>query len=1298
MRFLVPILLVFAVNISARNTELKRKILWGPNKTFASNIEDNTEHSSKTEYLFFEDASYSDQATLFPYYYELIKLDDYYTSKNIIIAEQVYKPIDDTDIQNVKHLKNIPDELSWETSISYIYKKPYLKLSFIPLRRNPVTNRIERLESFVIKAGNKTSAEEQDKITKSLKSYSENSVLASGKWYKISIPASGIYKLTYSELAGMNLSNPANIRIYGNGGKKLPYMNSAQRPDDIIENAIYMEKGSDNIFNEGDYILFYAQGPVTWEYNTNQGLFTHSVHPYTNASYYYLTTDKGPGKKIETRGQVTEPVTHNVTTFNDYDCHERNLNNLVKSGRQWFGVKLENTVFDTTFEFSNIDINSPVLIKANVASRAGSSRFIDVRSHNNVIGKIEIGGIYNMSSFTGAFAYQNSLTKSFTATGNSININIVYNKAADSDEGWLDYIILNARSNLILEDEALFFRDTESVGQGNVAQFSINGADNNTMVWEITDMYNISRIDASLNGAVMSFRSNTDTLKEFVVFSKLGNFISPVIDEESAEIENQNLHAIEPHNLIIVTHPDFLNEAEELAEFHRTADDMSVFVTTPDKIYNEFSSGKPDVSAIRDFVKMIYDKSGDNEDSIRYLLLFGDGSYNNHTSSPENPNFILTYQSLKSLHFSNSYVTDDFFGLLDENEGGEEDNLNDDSMHIYSLDIGVGRLPVKTPEEAQGVVNKILSYNTNKNMSDWRNVLCFVGDDGEYNNQTMHMEDANRLADYIMNNYPEYYVKKLLLDAYKQVTTSTGPRYPDVHRSIIDNFNNGMLIFNYSGHGGENGITKEQVLQKSDILELKNKNVLPLLITATCEFSRFDDVSDEEGTITEKTSAGEEALLNPEGGGIALISTTRLVFSDLNYRFNMNFYKVAFKRNRNNEKYRLGDLIKESKNETSDHIGNKLNFTLLGDPALELAYPEYKVITDSVNSLSINEELDTLKAFSKVKISGYVCYSDSTIMDNFNGTVSPSIFDKVQVKTTLGNDNINTMEFNVQENIIYKGKASVVNGRFDFSFIVPKDISYNIGKGKIIYYAEDSLIDANGYFDEFYVGGTSDFILSDNYGPEIQLYLNNDKFNTGGITDKDPVIYAEITDENGINTVGNGIGHDIIGVLDEDINGLVELNDYYHADIDKYNSGTVVYQLNDLDPGEHSLRVKVWDIFNNSSQETIWFTVIESDEIILEKVYNYPNPVVDYTTFQFEHNKADNLLKVTVDIFDLSGRIIYTINHEELASGYRSESIYWDGKNMNGYKLSKGIYPYRVRVETDDGRITDKFEKLIILN
>lgn len=1290
MRYFAFLLTALTITSVAQDVKLNRTISWEANKTVINYIDELKDPIPKTEYLFFEDATYSNPHTLFPYYYELIKLDDYYNSDNLIISDQVYKPIDSINIQNVKFLEKIPAKLNWECSIRYMNKKPYLQLSFIPLIRNSATNNIERLESFVIKPGIKKTSDKKSTITISEKSYKENSVLASGKWSKIKITESGIYKLTYSDILSLNLSEPSNIRIYGNGGKSLSYMNNEPRPDDIIENAIYMETGNDQNFNEGDYILFYSEGPVTWEYDTIESIFEHSIHPYSDASYYFLTTSFGPGKRINKSGQVNESVTHNLTSYNNYAYHERNLINLVKSGRHWLGIKIENASFDTSFIFPDIVLTSPVFLKTNVASRAGQSRSIVVKSNNYILDPITVDGL-NMTSSTNIYAKQKSSIVSFIPQQETINIRITYDKIEQSDEGWLDYFILNVRSNLILDDNPLFFRDIESVGQGNVAQFNISNAGNNSIVWDITDKYNIGQLNTSLNGATLNYKSKTDTLREFVAFNITGNFLKPIIDEEISVVEIQNLHGTKPHNLIIITHPDFIEQANQLADFHRNNDNLSVHVETTDRIFNEFSSGKPDVSAMRDYIKMIYDRSGEDGNSLKYLLLFGDGSYNNYSNSHGNPKFILTYQSVSSLGHSGTYVTDDFFGLLDDDEGGKQ------NMEIYPLDIGVGRLPVKTVEEAQGVVNKIISYSTSNNMSDWRNILCFVGDDGEYNNGIQHMYQANKLADSIITNHPEYVVKKILLDAYKQVTTSTGPRYPDVHKAIIDNFNNGMLIFNYNGHGGENGITKERILQKSDIVALENEDKLPLLITATCEFSRFDDLSDEEGTITEKTSAGETAILNPNGGGIALLSTTRLVFSDNNFELNKKFYNYIFARDENNRKYALGDIIRLAKN-GQGFDRNKLSFTLLGDPALKLALPEYKIVTDSLNNKAISEETDTLKAFSKITISGHICNRDSIISENFNGIIYPSILDKPQTITTFGNDGINTFQFKAQENIIYKGKATVTDGKFSFSFIVPKDISYSIGNGKISYYAEDSVIDANGYYGGILIGGTSNETLYDYSGPEIDVYLNNEKFVSGGITSKDPIIYVKINDENGINTVGNGIGHDIVGILDDNIGQLFVLNNYYESDIDNYNSGTVNYQLKNISPGLHFLNVKVWDIFNNSSEESIEFRVIDTDDLVLNKVYNYPNPLTDYTIFQFEHNISNDKLLVRINIFDLSGRLINTITNEEFSTGYRSDSVVWDGRDMNGGKLPKGIYIYRVRVETTEGKVAEKSDKLIIMN
>jgi hypothetical protein len=744
--------------------------------------------------------------------------------------------------------------------------------------------------------------------------------------------------------------------------------------------------------------------------------------------------------------------------------------------------------------------------------------------------------------------------------------------------------------------------------------------------------------------------------------------------------------------MIIITHPDFLQQADLLGEFHRTKDNLSVLVVTTHQVYNEFSSGAPDVSAIRDFARMLYRKAESIEQQPKYLLLIGDGSYNNHMHVSGNPNFIPTYQSVSSLNVANSYVSDDFYGMLDDNEGGS------DNMFIWPLDLGLGRLPVKNTEEAQGIVDKIMNYNKTENMRDWRNRILFVGDDGEHNEGTLHMGQADALAETLRINYPQFVVKKVFLDAYQQISTSTGARYPDVNQAIYDNIHKGILIFNYTGHGNEKGLAEEQIITREQLASYTNAENLPLFITATCEFSRFDDMAIDEksGEMHEQPSAGEASLRNPGGGSIALLTTTRLVYAIDNYTLNSYFYQHVFKRDATGEYNRLGDVVRLTKN-SINYDSNKLNFILLGDPALRLAIPNYNVVTDSLNGIQVSESLDTLKAFTEITIKGHVADLDQNIMTGFSGVIYPTVFDKPVKVTTLGNDDPEKiMDFEVQENVIYKGKANVNQGEFFFSFLVPKDISYSLGNGKICYYAQDSVEDASGYFKQFVVGGTSPFVIEDENGPLIELYMNDENFVSGGITDRNPQVFARISDISGINMSGNGIGHDIVGIIDEDATKPVVLNDYYEADLDDYKHGSLRYSLKNLEVGMHTLKLRVWDVFNNPSEAIIGFEVMDKDELVLKQVYNYPNPARDFTCFQFEHNKAGSEFRITIDIFDLSGRKIRTLEQVTYMEGFHSPPIEWDLRDQNGNLLRNGLYPYRIRVEDASGLLSDGFQKLLI--
>lgn len=1116
-----------------------------------------------------------------------------------------------------------------------------------------------------------------------------SSVLATGKWFKIKIFRSGIYRLTFEDLKTMGFSNPAEVRIFGNGGAMLPLMNNEPRYDDLVENPVYMNKGTDGIFNEGDYILFYGRGPVTWSFNQETSMFEHQLNLYSKASYYFISTESGTGLRISTRLPVAGIPDMEIDDFDDYDYHEKNKYNFLKSGRQWFGERIDYADYDTTFLFPDLVLTSPVKVKVNVASRSASAKTIAMMYNNLLIGTLNVPSVI-LSNTTGTFANQKSAVISFTPTNEQVNLKLSFNKTETADQGYLDYFTVNVRRGLILKGDALFFRDHNTGGTSAIATYSVQNCNVKTEIWDVTDPFNVSRMPAQLSGSTLVFSDSTTLLKEYVAVNPEASFPKPEFSsslDDLGIISNQNLHASAPHQMLIITHPLFIEAADSMAQFHRQKDNLSVIVATTDQIFNEFSSGAPDVSAFRDFARMLYNRSTGDNDRLKYLLLLGDGSYNNYSQASGNSNFILTYQSENSLNASNTYVSDDFFGFMEDNEGGSE------TMEDFSLDLGVGRLPAKNSGEAMALFRKIRNYGSENSKGDWRNNILFAADDEDGN---IHMEQADDLADWVGENYPQFAIKKVFADAYPQVSSSSGARYPDVHRIITNNLEKGLLIFNYTGHGGESGLAYEQILMSEDLLELTNSDKLPLFVTATCEFSRFDDLTDNEGELMESTSAGELSLLNPLGGSMALLSTTRIVYSNDNHNLNAKFYEIVFNRDENGNYYKLGDIIKKTK-DASGQNRNKLNFILLGDPALGLAIPKYSIVTDSLNGISTFQSLDTLKAFSHIRISGHLEDAGQQLLNNFSGTIYPSVFDKNQTITTLANDNGFPMQFDIRENLLYKGKASVINGRFSFEFLVPKDITYSFGNGKIIYYSRDTAYDANGFFSDFIIGGTDPSTEADLTGPDIALFLNDEYFNNQGITDPNPVIYAKIADESGINTIGNGIGHDITGIIDGDVANPVVMNDYFEADLDNYTSGSLKYPMQNLAEGSHSLRVKVWDVFNNSAEKTIEFRVLPGDRLIMANAGNYPNPAINHTNFTFEHNMPGKELKVSISIFDMGGRLINNITETILTDGFNSTPLEWDLKDASGNSLRQGIYPYRIRISDVSGSYTDSYQKLVVI-
>ncbi|MBC7863533.1 MAG: type IX secretion system sortase PorU [Bacteroidia bacterium] len=1199
------------------------------------------------------------------------------------------------DADELNLLKQMEDFIGQEYQVEFFtreirkQKDGYLKI--VPIRKT-ANGSYEKLVSFDINW--KPSSVQKKATVISANSFANSSVLASGNWYRLGTTQAGVYKIDRNFISSLGLDpdsiNPQNIRIYGNGGQMLPESNLVYRNDDLVENAILVTGEADGSFDNGDYALFYAQSPHQWiEQSAGACIkFKHKVNVYSDTTYYFFTTDLGPGKRIQNDSSVLTP-NKTVNSFDDFLFYELNASNLIKSGREWYGEYFDIlTSYSFNFNFPNIVPNDTVYLEAALANRMGSA---DANAYSVYYpgGSVSLtSGVVSLTNYTAPYAADGSVCTNFKCSSSSFSISV--NKNNSGALGWLNYIRLNARRQLTMSGSQMLFRDKRSVGAGNVSQFVLSGASANISIWETTNIFNVKNEVTNFSGTTLDFTKPTDSLRSFVAFTNSG-FLSPV---NFGRIPNQNLHSIAQADFIIVSHPDFLAEAARIAQLHADLDTLSYVIVTPQQIYNEFSSGSQDIVAVRDFVRMIYKRSAIT-DLPRYLLLFGDGSYRYKANASLNTNYVAAYQSPNSLQPTGSYTSDDFFGLLDDTEG---DFTGD------AVDIGVGRIPAKTVSEANQMVTKIVdytktsgNYNTDisscansqcNSMGDWRNWICFVGDDED---NDLHVSQADSLSRMVAREHPVYNVNKIYFDAYTQESTPGGHTYPDVNREFDKQVERGCLILNYTGHGGELGLAHEGVVGISQINGYENYCSLPLWFTATCEFSRYDD--------PDRTSAGEYVILNPRGAGIALMTTVRLVYANSNFNLSLKIWARMLD-SLNGQIPAMGELFMLTKQEPIVYNdANCRNFTLLGDPALKLAYPRNLVVTDSVNGVSISATTDTLKALSKITVKGHISNSAGNKLTSYNGVIFPIVFDKASSITTLANDPASQpFTFKLQKNIIYRGKSSVVNGDFTYSFIVPKDIAYNYGFGKLSYYTHNGFIDGAGYYDSVVVGGSDPNAIPDNVGPTVKLFMNDNKFVSGGTTNENPKIYAELIDSSGINTVGNGIGHDIIAIVDENSNAPVVLNDYYQADLNSYQAGKVLYGLTGISEGDHTLSLKVWDVQNNSNTAFLDFVVARSAELALKHVLNYPNPFSTKTEFFLEHNDCCSQLTVAIDVFTISGKVVKCINKTITNQGFRSDGIEWDGRDEFGDKLAKGVYIYKVKIKDNEGKTSEKFEKLVILN
>lgn len=1126
--------------------------------------------------------------------------------------------------------------------------------------------------------------------------YASSSVLSNGNWMKFSIEKDGIYKITFAELKKMGYDDPEKVSIHGYGGNILSEDFTEPYIDDLPALRLY---------RTDDCILFYACGARQWNYNPSTRGFEHVNNPYSDCGYYFIS-DLGMSGNMDTE-KTLNGTAMQITTFDDYILHERDLVSVNKSGRDLFGEGIHVTPVKLSIGAVDGITNEEGRIEFRAISRIMNRNIItlsvnDVQVSGNVPG-LETDSEKSYQQYVKAKPVVASSRWAGEKSG-KINMQVSCSEKNNSSS-YLDWIRLQFKRELkMYSDSCMLFRSISSLN--NKSEFRVSGA-NNVLIFDITDHLSPKIMETKSNGDNTSFIiPASDRLREFAVIKK-DRGVKAISSKDVVFIDNQNLHGYSSMDMVIISPKTFKSEAQRLLDAHKEHNDIeSGIVVTPEEIYNEFSSGTPDATAYRRFMKMLYDRGlSNNESTPKYLLLFGDGSYDNRFATTgwkglkkQKDNFLLTYQTTESLNMY-SYVTDDYYGMLDdEDDVFRLDTIRSNNRLIdvrpisqATLKIGIGRLPVRTLPQAAKMVDKVIYYMENNILGSWKNSLTFIADDGSNSDKfsTVHQYDANNIADLVEDKWPEYTINKIFFDAYKREASNS--TYPDVEKEIKRRLNEGSLILNYTGHGNSESLSDEHVITHNNILQYKY-SCLPVWITATCEFCRFDDIP---------TSAGEDVFLNANSGGIALFTTLRVAFTDINADINRYITSNLLDSKKG---YKLGDVIRETKNSAinSSKNGRRLGFALIGDPALKLNYPKYKVNITSINDQQLSG--DTLKfgVMDEITIEGELTDINGNPVSDFEGVLNTKIFEAKDTVVTLGNNVFNNnIKYTRYSGLLHVGNNEIKNGKFKFSFVVPKDISYASGNelGKMSFYAYDIQgNEAKGFYNKFKVVGDADVEQTDNESPEIrELYLNDSTFVEGDKVNSTPMFFARLWDKSGINITGSGIGHDIILRIDNNPYITYVLNSYYDNVLNKEGEGIVKFSIPELEPGLHEAEFKVWDVMNNSTTYTFQFEVEMGLKPYIADLYATPSPAKEQVTFHLTHNRPGSNMRVGIMVYDLTGKLQWS--HEESGSSemFKDYTITWDLTNNMGAKLRTGIYIYRAAISTDNSKEATDAKKIILL-
>lgn len=1102
-------------------------------------------------------------------------------------------------------------------------------------------------------------------------SFAAHSRLASGNWFMVAVDKTGVYRIGIAEVPALNGTPCEKIAVFGSTGNMLPVDNNGGIPDDLEPAAIRLvDVDANGLFDGNDYLLFYAEGPNVWRFDAGSAKFEYEVNPYTLSNYYFLTntysgdatTDNTLRLSLDETTVATNGDINEYTSVAVVNQEKVNPNN---GGQVWVGDKFTAAVSEYHYDLAMPSLQPGATIQARYGFVSNSKQ--------SAVFDVSVGNETRQHNFRNGNYYR-TFDEQFTYSGSTpVRVLCHYRPQESSAVGYVDFIELNGLSPLSYEGGQLCLRNTQQISSGASCRFVVTGSPDALEAWDVTQAVQPKALQVTPSGNGFSFVAQTETVGTFLLFRPSDAYFPSSIEP----VENQDLHGSDPVDYVIVAHRDFLDHAEQIADMHRLHDGMRVLVTTQEAVFNEFSSGKKDPIAIRQFLRCLKAKGLSQSDVVpRYLLLFGKGTFDNRDLLGAGLPTVVTYQNPVTYDFyDGASPSDDIFGFLD---------MDGSSSTITQLEVSIGRLPAKNKAEADRVVDKIVGYMEKHDLQrddvrgDWRNYVCLLSDDADPSSSgdTNFVTSSEKTANLIKQRYPHFNIDRIYADAFIQQSGADGSYYPDVNNALRQRINYGCLLLNYIGHGSNQYIGTERYMQISDIEKYSNTDRLTFFVTSTCSFGRYDQVDE---------ISGAEAFLLAPAAGVGVISAARPITHV--QRFNTDVCLNAL-----NPENTIGDALRLAKNTTS----SSRTILLLGDPALHLSIPRNQAVVTTINGTPVCDSIvDSLQVLSTVTVEGEIRNSSGQLVSDFDGEIFPIVFDREVKCRTLANDNDSTeVDFVQQKNVLFKGRERVSGGRFCFKFIIPMDVSYRYGGAKISLYAKGGVDHATGQYDNLMFGGFSDTVEVGELHPTVELFINDTTFRDGAVTNETPTIYARLSDSVGINAAGSGLGHDITAILDNNPYSTITLNDFFEPDIADSRNGQVRYTLGKLSDGMHTLTLKCWNIFNFSGSATIRFNVVNDKTSTIANLCASPNPASDRTSLRMEHNLSNNVKSCRFDIYSAQGVLVKSFTPTP-AEGSYAVVVDWDFTSEGGTKLPRGIYLLRATLTTADGDLMSETTKIV---